>query len=159
VFLTLSSYFIFLKLLQRPTVRYWLCYIAVTVLLFYAHYYAFLVIAAQFSFLCFMRGSAFPSESLSIRRVDGVFLGQFLAAAAVCAAAFIPWVVYVFKPLASYTFTPEHFDCKLVLRLFREFSGRSYPLSFFLLLLAPFGAVKLWSEQKYAPLVFLLLWL
>lgn len=153
----MCSYWILLRLLLKNEPKYWFYYTLLTITLFYTHYYAALVILSQMVFLSFL---FLPKvrESFSLtHRINTAFVRKFLISITIAASLFVPWVIFAYTSTKAEM--PEHFNYKLLLRLIKELSAGSYPLSLLLILFAAMGASKLKSEQKYGHLILLMSWL
>lgn len=157
-FLTVCAFITFLNVLQREGKKYWVFHTLILVLLFYASYYGVFVIFAQLVFLGTLLIPRVQGSTSFRRQTDPNLIAKFVLSSAVAFACFVPWIVFGLKTIYGYETAPETFDLQLIVRLIRELSDRSLPLSILLIVLAAFGVRHLIKQQQYASLSLLLCW-
>jgi len=151
-FLTLCSYFAFLKLLRANNVTRQICYGLITTLLLFSSYFGFWVIVSQIVVLGFLRQRSVGESFRTVGRFR-VFAVPIL----VSLILFAPWPIFASKTIYGYQASPWKPSWELLPLLLREISDRSYPLSVILIALAGVGAVAL-KKSKPGQLVLLLSW-
>jgi mannosyltransferase len=152
LFLCLVSWLLFLRAIPAVRFRSWLPFILAASLCLYTNYFAVLVLLSQ---SCFLGSLLAPS----VRRCSPLGLDFpfkraclfFGLSAAVTIGLFLPWLAVT---LASTRHdSPDIFlEAGLFLRIFKEYSGGSYPLSLLLFMCFGLGLWRSWARRQHALL-------
>jgi len=157
--LTIGSYGLFIKSIQEEKPIWWICFTFVTIANLYTNYLAGTVLIAQGIFLTFLR---LQSLRLSAQRAGAAVtpgkIGPFLGSGAAAVIVFLPWFVWTVGS-AQRDLASPFAEATLILRIFKEVSGGSYPLSLVLFLLFGSGIVALVRRREWKTVLLLTSWL
>ena len=135
-FLTLCSFYFFLKTLGGPKALYIIGYVISSVLLMYSHFYGVFILVVQ-NIFCFTR-------YFTNRDVFRLSLGRWIGLEVITGVLFIPGLLIWYKNTVAiqngfWLSEPTLVD---IARYFYHFSGRDYVLFFLFLILAAFSFIK-----------------
>jgi uncharacterized membrane protein len=155
--LTLLSFGVLWKALNSRNPSWTIAFSIVSLANLYTNYFALTVLACQvvlvgFSFLA----PDFPSRESSARPNRSNLKG-LLFSALVALSLFLPWALWTSKSTSA-TYPSVFSELGLPLRIFREVSGGSYPLSILLVLLVISGLFSLVVDRKRSLVVVLVAW-
>jgi uncharacterized membrane protein len=150
--LALVLYLIFFRLLKKGRWQLWTAFAAVSVLTFYTHAYAALVLFGQF--LILMYHQILKREGLAsfLQRVSG-----FACCSLMAAAAYVPWLRYSYSNAKGDV--PPGNSFRLFFEMVKGLGDGSYPLAAALILCAVAGIYHLKKSGRSFELGALLIWL
>ena len=158
-FLSLSCYYLLCRALGSRRAGWWILYTLAATLLLYTNYFGGVLLISQAAFLISLKSETVRrSLKFPLHRSWMPTFLLFLLCAGAAAFSFLPWLLATLH--RTIWDSPNIFaDAGLFLRIFKEISGGSYPLSLLLLPLFGLGVHQLWRRQHWAAAALLLVWL
>lgn len=156
VFLALLTFYLLLRALERKGLLDWTFFGGAWVLTLYTNYLAGLILFAQV--LVVLLWYFFPRSSRGLAvKLSHSDLIRCLVSLLVAVTFFVPWVLLTIEQ-ARGSFSEVFLSGRFLLRVWRELSGGSSPLSLTLMILIALGLWRLRSERRNGVLLLLGAW-